>query len=51
MRSQLPPTYGYFDRHKFNNTANFVYRTFVVTHSVVNARYVYDNYDLHLVPP
>ena len=22
LRSQLPPTYGYFDRHKFNNTAN-----------------------------
>ena len=34
MGSQLPPTYGYFDRHKFNNTANFVYRTFAVTHSV-----------------
>ena len=36
MGSQLPPTYGYFDRHKFNNTANFVYRTFAVTHSVAH---------------
>ena len=35
----------------YNNTANFVYRTFVVTHMQRHAQYVCDNYDLHLVPP
>jgi len=52
MRWQLPPTYVYFDRHRFKIEPRFkrCLQNFC-RDAQRRARYVCDNYELHLVAP